>query len=72
MQNARITRPSTPVTDKAFVYRRSEFTNVAETFARARQQQAAEAPAAPKRSTRRAPAASRTTHALLPLQLPIL
>lgn len=77
MQNARITRPSTPITDQAFVYRRSECTNVAETFARARQQQAAEAPAAsaaaaPKRSTRRATAASRTTHALLPLQLPIL
>lgn len=76
MQNARITRPSTPITDQAFVYRRSECTSVAETFARARQQQqAAEAPAAPaapKRSTRRAPAASRTTHALLPLQLPIL
>lgn len=73
MQHARITRPSTPITDKAFVYRRSEATNVADTFARAREQlQAAAAPAPPKRSTRHTQAISRSPIAPVPLQLPIL
>lgn len=73
MQHARITRPSTPITDKAFVYRRSEATNVADTFARAREQlQAAAAPTPPKRSTRRTQAISRSPIAPVPLQLPIL
>lgn len=74
MQHARITRPSTPITDKAFVYRRSEATNVADTFARAREQlqAAAAAPAPPKRSTRRTQAISRSPIAPVPLQLPIL
>ena len=77
MQLARITRPSTPITDQAFVYRRSEHTNVAQTFARAREQLASAAAAAtpPKRRTRKtstadAPAATKLQQ--IPLELPSL
>ena len=77
MQLARITRPSTPITDQAFVYRRSEHTNVAQTFARVREQLASAAAAAtpPKRrsrkaSTTEAPAAPKLQQ--IPLELPSL
>ncbi|SDZ49400.1 hypothetical protein [Delftia lacustris] len=77
MQLARITHPTTPLTDRAFIYRRSEATNVAETFAKAREQLASAAAAAtpPKRRTRKsstadAPAATKLQQ--IPLELPSL
>ena len=77
MQLARITHPTTPLTDRAFIYRRSEHTNVAQTFARAREQLAsAAAAAAPtKRRSRKASAADApagTKLQQIPLELPSL
>lgn len=77
MQLARITHPTTPLTDRAFIYRRSEHTNVAQTFARAREQLASAAAVAtpPKRRTRKAsttnaPGAPKLQQ--IPLELPSL
>lgn len=77
MQLARITYPTTPLTDRAFIYRRSEATNVAETFAKAREQLASAAAVAtpPKRCSRRASAAdvpAATKLQQIPLELPTL
>lgn len=73
MHNARITRPSTPLTDSAFTYRRSESTNIAETFARAREQQRAlaeaQATAIKKRRRSTPSAANRRVRAGTPIAL---
>lgn len=77
MQAARHTLPSVPITSAAFQYIHSGSTNIAETFARARERIAAEQAAQAKKPRRRqhAPAlmtinrvrAGTTNHLNLPL-----
>ena len=54
MQAARITLPSVPCTSSAFQYRASHSTNLADTFAKARERLAAAAQAAMETATPRA------------------
>lgn len=77
MQAARITLPSVPCTSPAFQYRASHSTNLADTFAKARERIAAQAAveaATPKPQHKRPPLmtvrrvrAGTTTHLSMPL-----